>query len=130
MLGLIEICDCYLSLHRSEGFGLGPAEAMFLGKPVIVTNYSGNTDFTNADNSCPVKYQLVPVPEGQYQFHRGQEWAEPDIEHAAWYMRRLVEKPAMAQEIGEAASAYIREHFNSGVIGARYAQRLKELRLV
>ena len=42
---LIAACDCYVSLHRSEGFGLTPAEAMVLGKPVIATGYSGNLDY-------------------------------------------------------------------------------------
>jgi len=53
VLGLFGVCDSFVSLHRSEGFGRGPAEAMYMGKPVIVTNYSGNTDFTLSDNSLP-----------------------------------------------------------------------------
>jgi glycosyltransferase involved in cell wall biosynthesis len=72
MSQLIGLCDCYVSLHRSEGFGRGPAEAMLQGKPVIATKYSGNTDFMNADTSFLVDYRLVPVAEGEYPGARGQ----------------------------------------------------------
>ena len=49
------LSDCYVSLHRSEGFGLTIAEAMALGKPAIATAYSGNLEFMTAENSylCP-----------------------------------------------------------------------------
>ena len=79
MRQLTASCDSFLSLHRSEGFGLGIAEAMFLGKPVVATNYSGNTDFTHHDNCCLVDYQLIPVEEGHYVFPEGQVWADPDV---------------------------------------------------
>ncbi len=62
--GLTAACDCYVSLHRSEGFGLGMAEAMYLGKPVIATGYSGNLDFMTEENSLLVDYQLVPIGSG------------------------------------------------------------------
>ena len=56
---LQSVCDCYVSLHRSEGFGLGPGESMFLGKPVIATNWSGNTEFMHQHNSLLVDFELV-----------------------------------------------------------------------
>ena len=61
MSGLMADVDIVLSLHRSEGFGLVPAEAMQLGKPVVATGWSGNMDFMNERNSAPVSYRLVPV---------------------------------------------------------------------
>ena len=61
---LMASCDCYLSLHRSEGFGLTLAEAMFLGKPVVATNYSGNTDFMTGENSYPVDHRLTSIGAG------------------------------------------------------------------
>src|SRR5262249_38807102 len=79
---LVRCCDCFISLHRSEGFGLGLITAMFLGKPVVATAYSANMDFMTEANSCPVRYQLCNVPDGDYPFSAGQVWAEPDIEHA------------------------------------------------
>lgn len=127
VLALIDSCNSFVSLHRSEGFGRGPAEAMLLGKPVIVTNYSGNTDFTLPDNSCLVNYRLIPVEAGQYVFEDGQVWADVDVEHAAWQMRRLVESTTAAAEIGLRGQNFIRTNFNQSVIGEIYAKRLKEI---
>jgi glycosyltransferase involved in cell wall biosynthesis len=129
LLALFETSDCFLSLHRSEGFGRGPAEAMYLGKPVIVTNYSGNTDFTLADNSCLVDFKLIPVEEGQYPCHQGQQWADADVEHAAWYMKKLHADSAYASDVGARGRAYIHENFNQRAIGAIYESRLKKLGL-
>jgi len=129
VLALFETSDCFLSLHRSEGFGRGPAEAMYLGKPVIVTNYSGNTDFTLADNSCLVDFKLIPVEEGQYPCHQGQQWADADVEHAAWYMKKLHADSAYASDVGARGRAYIHENFNQRAIGAIYESRLKKLGL-
>jgi glycosyltransferase involved in cell wall biosynthesis len=129
VLALLDTSDCFLSLHRSEGFGRGPAEAMYLGKPVIVTNYSGNTDFTLADNSCLVDFKLIPVEEGQYPCHQGQQWADADVEHAAWYMKKLHADSAYASDVGARGRAYIHENFNQRAIGAFYESRLKKLGL-
>ncbi len=86
-------CDAYISLHRAEGLGLGMAECMRLGKPVIATGWSGNLDFMNAGNSLLVDYTLVPVQPGQYPHGEGQLWAEPDVGHAAVLMRRVMDAP-------------------------------------
>ena len=75
--GLIAATNAFVSLHRSEGFGFGLAEAMLLGKPAIGTDYSGNTDFLNRATGYPVPYELVPVGSGEYPDHEGQVWAEP-----------------------------------------------------
>jgi glycosyltransferase involved in cell wall biosynthesis len=61
VFGLQRVCDAYVSLHRSEGLGLGMAECMAQGKPVIATAYSGNLEFMTESNSCLVDYALVPV---------------------------------------------------------------------
>ena len=78
MRGLIRSSDCYISLHRAEGLGLGLAEAMYLGKPTIATGYSGNTEFMNSTNSMFVPYTLVPIPAGVYPNGKDQMWAEPE----------------------------------------------------
>ncbi|HEX7360781.1 MAG TPA: glycosyltransferase [Bryobacteraceae bacterium] len=124
---LMAACDSFVSLHRSEGFGLGIAEAMYLGKPVIATNYSGNVDFTKPDNSCLVDYRLVPVQEGEYLFPEGQVWADPNLDQAAAYMRRLAEDREYANEIGSNAAAFIRQQHSARATGARYARRLKQI---
>lgn len=127
ILGLFSVCDSFVSLHRSEGFGRGIAEAMYLGKPVIVTNYSGNVDFTNHNNACPVDYQLIPVEKGQYFFAENQVWAEPDTNHAAWYMSKLVNDQAYRTTIAQEGQKFILENYNPMITGKLYHNRIKEI---
>jgi len=91
---LIRCSDCFVSLHRSEGFGRGPAEAMFFGKPVIATGWSGNMDYMWPGTAFPVRYTLVPVGRGAYPCADGQVWAEPDVAHAAQLLAGLIDDPA------------------------------------
>jgi GT2 family glycosyltransferase/glycosyltransferase involved in cell wall biosynthesis len=128
LLGLASVCDAFVSLHRSEGFGFNLAEAMVLGKPVIATNYSGSREFAREGTACVVDYQLVPVPEDSYPFSQQQFWAEPDIGHAAKSMRRLVNDDSYRDSIARSGQRFVIDNFNEATIGARYAARLAELR--
>ncbi len=121
---LESVCDAFLSLHRSEGFGLALAESMFLGKPAVGTNWSGNTDFMDARNSCPVDCTLVTLAEDCGPYKAGQRWAEPDADHAAWYMRKLVDDPAWRRRIAEAGRKTITEEFSPQAVGRSYRKRL------
>jgi len=103
---IMAACDIVLSLHRSEGFGLVPAEAMLMGKPVVATAWSGTEDFLDDAWSCRVPYTLVPAhdPRGVFEA-RGAEWAEPDLQAAAAALVRLADDPAERRRLGEAARA-------------------------
>src|SRR5262249_5341054 len=79
--GLFNAADCYVSLHRAEGFGYTLAESMWLGKPVIATGYSGNLDFMTPENSYLVDHRLVPIGAGNDPYPPDGQWAEPDVEH-------------------------------------------------
>jgi glycosyltransferase involved in cell wall biosynthesis len=124
---LVRCCDCFLSLHRSEGFGRGPAEAMFFGKPVIATGWSGNMDYMQPDNAFAVRYALVPVGPDEYPFADGQVWAEPDVAHAADLLVRLVDDPAHAKAVGARARAHMRANFSDALLGARYRARFEAI---
>ncbi|QIL72645.1 glycosyltransferase [Diaphorobacter sp. HDW4B] len=102
-LQLMNCCDAVVSLHRSEGLGLLVAEAMQLGKPVIATDYSATTELVSYETGWPVDFKLVPVREGEYPFHEGQVWAEPDEVHAAWQMRQVFHQRAEAGRRANAA---------------------------
>ena len=106
---VFEACDCYVSLHRSEGLGLTMAEAMAVGKPVIATGYSGNLTFMNERNSYLVRHGMTHTPEGCDPYPAGVEWADPDLDHAAELMRRVYEQPDEAREVGERARDDLRE---------------------
>ena len=99
---LTACADIVLSLHRSEGFGLVPAEAMLLGRAVVATGWSGNLDFMDADSAALVGYRLVPArdPRGVFEAP-GAEWAEPDIAEAAAHLRRLADDPAGRAALAE-----------------------------
>ena len=130
ILSLVECCDSYLSLHRSEGFGRGPAEAMLLGKPVIVTDYSGTKDFCTAETACLVDCELIPVGAKDYLFPEGQVWADADVAHAARHMARLVAEPDFARGLGAAAKRHMESHHSLEAVGRAYAARLSELGLI
>lgn len=103
---LIGAADIILSLHRSEGFGLVPAEAMLLGKPVVATGWSGNLDFMDEESAALVGYRLIPAvdPRGVYDAP-GAVWAEPDIAEAALHLARLADDPASRAALGARARA-------------------------
>jgi glycosyltransferase involved in cell wall biosynthesis len=113
MAGLMAASDIVISLHRSEGFGLVPAQAMALGKPVIATGWSGNLDFMNDRNSALVSYTLVPVRDPQGFFDStDQQWAEADVDHASAWLRRLADNAGLRAELGAAAAADIRDRLS------------------
>jgi glycosyltransferase involved in cell wall biosynthesis len=130
ILGLINCCDVYVSLHRAEGFGIGMAEAMKMGKAVIATNYSGNTDFTLPFNSCLVDYKLIPIKPLEYIYEHGKVWADADIEHASFYMKKLYEDSEYCKKISKAGKSFIDNNYSVQAIMPKYISRLKILGLL
>ena len=125
---LLSQIDCYVSLHRSEGFGLGPAEAMSLGKPCILTNWSGNTEYMTADSCMPVDYELRTLEKDYGPYNAGQRWADADIGQAAKYMSELAGDPDLAKRIGQKAKESIENKFSPRAIGELIEKRLTEIR--
>jgi glycosyltransferase involved in cell wall biosynthesis len=121
--GFIAMCDCYVSLHRSEGFGLTMAEAMSLGKPVVTSGYSGNRDFMDPENSWLVDYRLVPVAPGGSIYKAGQ-WAEPSEEHAAECMREVFDDRAKAETRAQRGAKDVAEKLSVQAVGAQMKARL------
>lgn len=124
---LVRCCDCFVSLHRAEGFGRGISESMRLGKPVIATGYSGNMDFMSNSNSLPVGHELVRVPPDAYPHWEDQVWAEPDIEQASGHMEAVYSDPDYGRKIGYRASLDMQREFSYLAAGSRYRRRLEEL---
>jgi glycosyltransferase involved in cell wall biosynthesis len=109
---LLSMCDVFVSLHRAEGYGLSIAEAMLLEKPVIVTGWSGNMEFTNRENACVVGYELVKIGKTHFMYDWWQYWAEPDIEEAARYMRRLYEDKEYYEKVAAVGKKTIEQTQN------------------
>jgi GT2 family glycosyltransferase/glycosyltransferase involved in cell wall biosynthesis len=127
-LSLMNSCDAYVSLHRSEGLGLTMAEAMLLGKPVVATNYSGNLSFMTAENSLLVDYDLVRVGPGSPPYDKNGRWAQPSIEHAAKLMRTLYNDKDYALGLGAKAKADATARLSISAAGRRFADRLAEIK--
>ncbi len=120
-------CDCFVSLHRSEGFGLAVAECMALGKPVISTDWSATAEFVSHDNGCPVRAPLITLDRNHGPYAKGATWADPDPTHAAEWMKKLFTDRALGAQLGAAAKRTIAERFAPAVIGARYRRRLESI---
>lgn len=122
---LQRCCDAYVSLHRAEGFGLGLAECMAMGKPVIATGWSGNLDFMDEDCAALVRYTLVPVKDGEYPHPQGQRWAAPDIAHAAQWMRQLADDPAAARALGERGRQRVQTALSPHAVARQLVERVR-----
>ncbi len=129
-MALMNCCDCYLSLHRSEGFGYTQAEAMLLEKPVIATDYSGTRDFIDATTGFPVSYRLISVKENEYPFWESQQWADPNLDHAAWLMRTIVSDPTHTKQVSRAGKHKILTEYSPEHVGQLYKQRLEQIGII
>ena len=129
ILGLIQVCDAYVSPHRAEGFGRTLAEAMLFGKPVIATNYSGNTFYMHSELTLPVQYQLMPMKQGDYHFVEDNDnavWAEPSIKDMAIQMQLAIEK-SQDPEFKIQLQQYAAETFNPAKTGRMLKERLEQI---
>ncbi|NOR69693.1 MAG: glycosyltransferase [Methylomarinum sp.] len=131
LLSLYASCDAFISLHRSEGLGLIPLEAMRLGKPVVATGWSGNMSYMNNRNACLVGFDFKPTDNNSHIYGRkalgiNAFWADPDIKQAAYWLKKLADDPIYRAKIGECAaidSAYYQEQANQ----AEFADELKTI---
>jgi glycosyltransferase involved in cell wall biosynthesis len=121
VLGLYKVCDCFVSLHRAEGFGRGIAEALLLGLNVIATNHGGNVDFCLPGSAHLIPYQPVSVGKNDYVESYGQMWAEPDIGNAASIMRGVA---CQVRRNNKSVTKAIKNRFANIQIGSRYQKRL------
>jgi glycosyltransferase involved in cell wall biosynthesis len=103
------------------------AEAMFLGTPVVATNWSGNTEFMNADASCLVDFKLTEIDRNIGVYKKGNRWAEPDEEQAAGYMRRLYEDREFGRGLAKNAREHIEKALNTERIAAHMRERIEEI---
>jgi glycosyltransferase involved in cell wall biosynthesis len=129
LLALMNAADAYVSLHRSEGFGLTMAEAMLLGKPTVATGYSGNLDFMTPENSYLVRYERGVIEEDAPPYPKGCVWAEPSVEHTAELMRSIVDRPEEAKAIAARGQADVESLLSPEASGKRMVERLVEIQL-
>jgi glycosyltransferase involved in cell wall biosynthesis/peptidoglycan/xylan/chitin deacetylase (PgdA/CDA1 family)/2-polyprenyl-3-methyl-5-hydroxy-6-metoxy-1,4-benzoquinol methylase len=121
---MLAASDAVLSLHRSEGLGLLPIEAMQLGKPVIATGYGGVCDFLDEESGFPVRYRLVPLGRDHGPYPQGAVWAEPDLDHAVEQMMRVVAGALPVERRVRVARARVEERYGVEAAGRRYGDAL------
>ncbi len=127
--GVLDACDCYVSLHRSEGYGITIAEAMLMGKPTIATGYSGNVDFMSEDDTCMVPYVLEPIRIDLPYYPRGCHWASANTQAAAERMRWVFEHQDEASSMGQRASIRVSELIGMKAYGTRIMNRVRAIRM-
>ena len=130
VIGLMDAADCYVSLHRSEGFGLTMAESMALGKPVIATAYSGNLDFMDDTTAYLVPWTPVQVGPGNDPYPPTATWADPDLDAAARMMRWVVDHPDEALATGERARASVLEDHGPAARAAFVRERMAAIQVL
>jgi glycosyltransferase involved in cell wall biosynthesis len=121
LLFLTACSDAYISLHRGEGLGMGMLEAMSLGVPVIATDFGGNTDFVNGQTAYPVPYKLTAAKSDMPAYNFVSEWAQPDVEVAASFLRQIYsDREEAKRKISKAKnfieSNYSNENFRSDLL--------------
>ncbi len=135
---LMNICDAYVSLHRSEGFGMALAESMYLGKPVIATGWSGNMDYMSIANSYPVNYDLVPISLDHHQYQDLESiinlyppdsctWADPNLDHAIHLMQHVYQNYKDAEIIARYGQKSIHATNSLSTISHVMVERVKSI---
>ena len=128
LLSLVASCDAYVSLHRAEGLGLPPLEAMSLGLPVVATAWSGNLDYMSDEDSLLVPAAETPVRGTAIRAYdvarmgEGQTWGEPDLAIAAQHLRALADDPALRARLGERAARAAERQREQSLAGTALAQ--------
>ena len=124
---LINACDCFISLHRSEGFGRGMGEAMSLGRLAMGTGWSGNVDFMTPENSLLVDYDPVSVGADEYPYGEGQHWAEARVDHAAALLNEMLDDPERRRDMAARGRRDIRLGYSYRAVGVRVMNRVAEI---
>jgi glycosyltransferase involved in cell wall biosynthesis len=125
---LTALSNCYVSLHRSEGFGLTIAEAMALGKPAIATAYSGNLEFMTETNSYLCPSQRCEVGPEKAPYPASSHWSEPDLEAATALLRHVYTHQQEALDKGLRAAEEIRALHSPRAVAPIIRARLAKIR--
>jgi hypothetical protein len=124
---LIAALDCYVSLHRSEGFGLTLAEAMLLGVPVVATDFGGSRDFVTPFNAWPVDWRAEAIGPGHEPYPADGAWVAPDVDHAVAVLRAVRAQPEEAKRRAERARRDVARDHAPAIAGAAMVGRLRRL---
>jgi len=126
MQGLLNLSDIVVSLHRSEGFGLLMAEAMWHSKAILATPWSANMTFLPKNCACYVKYKLVEINDSQNIYKDKGVWAEPNIDDAAAKLLKLISDKKLRDTLGENAKKHAMKFFTKEAFAKQTDESLKK----
>lgn len=126
--GIMDMCDCYISLHRSEGYGITIAEALLYGKTVIATGYSGNMDFMSDQTALVVNHTMVPITKKLPYYPMGCNWAEADVDQAAKHLQWAYDHPVLAKRLGDRARTEVSKLLSMESYGQRVLNQIASSR--
>ncbi len=119
--------NCYVSLHKGEGWGYPLFEAACAGKPVIATAYSGPVDYLDPRHHWLVRHTLTPVRQPYMYYHSGMNWAEPDLTHAIEGMRWVHAHRDEAVAAARTGATALSTQYADATIGEAAKARLTRL---
>jgi len=128
---LYEHQDCFVSLHRSEGYGMIILETLGIGIPVIATNYSGNVDFFKSlpsyEGACtfPVPYNLIELEQSYGPYEAGSHWADPDHAYTVEAMRHVVKNDCKNKH-GKEMAREMEQVYGSVAIGKKMHEMMSQ----
>lgn len=125
MRSLINACDCFVSLHRAEGFGRGLGEAMALGRLAMGTGWSGNVDFMTAENALLVDHRMIALGAGDYPHGAGQSWAEADVAHACALLTPVLDDPTRGAAMARRGQYEVLRSHGNRAVGLRILARIE-----
>jgi len=121
--------DCFVSLSRGEGWGLGAFDAGSHGNPVVVTGWGGTLDMLPAGYPYCVDYDLVPTtldePDDWWRPVPGERWAKARAAHASALLRHVFEHRVEAREWGCRLQSNIHSSFDSDQVTRRLLTALR-----
>jgi len=107
--------DCFVSLSRGEGFGLGAFEAGSYGNPAVVTGWGGQLEYLPPGYPYRAEFDLVPTasdpPDAWWHPQPGESWAKVRVDHAATLLRDVYEHRDTALAWGQRLREHIEAHF-------------------
>ncbi|RJG05398.1 glycosyltransferase family 1 protein [Noviherbaspirillum cavernae] len=117
---LHQVGDAYISLSRAEGWGMGAFEATVLGRPVLMTGWSGQLDFLGHDHPGLIDYSLEPIDWPGTSYGPDHRWAVADIDDTRRKMRELFERRNQPDEHAMRLSEKMCSQYSEAVIMRQY----------
>ena len=119
--------DCFVFPSKAEGIGYPPREAMAMGIPTIVGNYSGLADLANPDHCFPINPVGFREGVNPQSIEQPGAWADYDIAEIMYWMRWVFENRDQAKKIALAGAENIRDNFNWDVCAKKMLHLLQEI---